>query len=142
MSTDKSNGLRQWGRALFERQRQPVIWASLVLKAATLRLGSTPEIDEILQMAADETQWSHGRDFFDRVRHVSLEAEDRPAVQLLFRLAELVGKLAHNAAGPPPYFDHHSGWQVGPVAYRLAVEVEDPSLQDGLATALGDWPLV
>lgn len=41
---------------------------------------------------------------------------------------------------PYPHFDHHAGWQIGPIAYRLASEVQDPALQDRLASALGGWP--
>ena len=107
-----------------------------------MSLGKVPEIEAALEMAADQTQWSRGRALFDLVRRSSLGREDRPAEQLLFRLAELVGKLAHNAAGPFPHFDHHAGWQIGPIAYRLAAEVQDPALQDRLASALGSWPTI
>ncbi len=132
--------MRQWGRSLFEQQRHPVTWAGHVLEAASPRLDRTPEIEAALEMAADQAQWSRGRELFDLVRHSSLRGENLPAEQLLFRLAELVGKLAHNVAGPPPHFDHHAGWQIGPIAYRLAVEARDPAFQVRVATALGSWP--
>jgi deoxyribonuclease V len=140
MSSVGASGIHQWGRSLFERQQEPVTWAGQVLEAASLSLGTTPEIDAALEMAAVPTQWSHGRELFDRVRQSSLDSEDRIAEHLLFRLAELVGKLAHNVAGPYQHFDHHAGWQIGPIAYRLTVEVQDPVLQDRLASALGSWP--
>ncbi|MGW2717084.1 hypothetical protein [Streptomyces sp. NPDC001492] len=50
--------------------------------------------------------------------------------RILFRLAELVGKVAHNEAGPPPFFDHHTGWQIGPLA----------CVRDRIADALGERP--
>ncbi|MGW1208053.1 hypothetical protein ACWD5F_00270 [Streptomyces sp. NPDC002499] len=140
MSSDRANDIHQWGRSLFERQQHPVTWAGHVLEAASLSLGRTPEVEAALEMAADQTQWSRGRELFDRVRLSSLGGEDRLAEHLVFRLAELVGKLAHNVAGPYPHFDHHAGWQIGPIAYRLASEVQDPALQDRLASALGGWP--
>ncbi|MFH8612847.1 hypothetical protein ACH4D5_35780 [Streptomyces sp. NPDC018029] len=140
MCSGERGGIGQWGRSLFERQRQPVAWAGQVLEAAVLSLGRTPEIDAALEMASDSTQWSQGRDLCDRVRRSSLEGERRTAEYLLLGLAELVGKLAHNEAGPYPHFDRHAGWQIGPLAYRLAVEVQDPALQDRLASALGSWP--
>ncbi|WP_405682107.1 hypothetical protein [Streptomyces sp. NBC_00057] len=140
MSGDRTNDIHQWGRSLFERQQHPVTWAGHVLEAASLSLGRTTEIEAALKMAADQTQWSRGRELFDRVRRSSLGSEGRLAEHLLFRLAELVGKLAHNVAGPYPYFDHHAGWQIGPIAYRLAIEVDDSALQDRLASALGSWP--
>ncbi|WP_369228769.1 hypothetical protein AB5J56_00100 [Streptomyces sp. R21] len=142
MSSDGANDIRQWGRSLFERQQRPVTWAGHVLEAASMSLGRAPEIEAALEMAADQTQWGRGRELFDLVRRSSLGMEDRPAEQLFFRLAELVGKLAHNAAGPFPHFDHHAGWQIGPIAYRLAAEVQDPALQDRLASALGSWPTI
>ncbi|MFF9000686.1 hypothetical protein ACF1GW_04790 [Streptomyces achromogenes] len=142
MSSDAANDIRQWGRALFERQQHPVAWAGRVLEAASLSLGKTPEIEAALEMAADPTQWSRGQDLFDRVRRSSLDSAGRPADRLLFGLAELVGKLAHNTAGPSPYFDHHAGWQIGPIAYRLAAEVRDPALRNRLASALGSWPTI
>ncbi|MFD8110706.1 hypothetical protein [Streptomyces microflavus] len=140
MSSDRTTEIHQWGRSLFERQQQPVTWAGHVLEAASLSLGRTPEIEAALEMAADQMQWGHGRELFDRVHRSSLSSEDRPAEHLVLRLAELVGKLAHNVAGPYPHFDHHAGWQIGPIAYRLASEVQDPALQDRLASALGGWP--
>ncbi|GGZ29738.1 hypothetical protein [Streptomyces poonensis] len=140
MSSDGTNDIHQWGRSLFERQQHPVTWAGHVLEAASLSLGRTPEVEAALEMAADQTQWSRGRELFDRVRRSSPGREDRLAEHLFSRLAELVGKLAHNVAGPYPHFDHHAGWQIGPIAYRLAIEVRDPALQDRLACALGSWP--
>ncbi|MEV6756870.1 hypothetical protein [Streptomyces sp. NPDC051214] len=134
--------LARWGRSLFERQRAPVEWAGTVLESAAVHLGRTPEIEAAVALAADRTQWATGRAVFDRIRRCGL-APDQPsptAEILYFRLAEVVAKLAHNAAGPPPPFDHHAGWQVGPIAYRLAAAVGDPALRDSLAAALGDWP--
>ncbi|MFF1296748.1 MULTISPECIES: hypothetical protein [unclassified Streptomyces] len=37
-----------------------------------------------------------------------------------------VAKVARNAAGPPPYFGHEAGWQIGPVTRRLAATAQDP----------------
>ncbi|WP_051753808.1 hypothetical protein [Streptomyces achromogenes] len=142
MSSGAANDIRQWGRSLFERQQHPVAWAGRVLEAASLSLGRTPEIEAALEMAADRTQWSRGRDLFERVRLRSLDSAERPAEQLLFGLAELVGKLAHNAAGPHPHFDHHAGWQIGPIAYRLAAEAQDPALRNRLVSVLGSWPTI
>ncbi|MFF3348379.1 hypothetical protein [Streptomyces sp. NPDC002779] len=58
----------------------------------------------------------------------------------MFRLAEQVAKVAHNAAGPPPYFDHHAGWDIGPLACRIAAASPDPALRARLEAALGDRP--
>jgi deoxyribonuclease V len=140
VSGDRSNDLYAWGRALFERQPHPVTWAGRVLEAADFGPGGAPEIQAALELAADPARWSRGRDVFDLVRQGGARYEGRPAEQLLFRLAEIVGKLAHNVAGPYPHFDHHAGRQVGPLACRLAAEVRDPAPQRRLAAALGDWP--
>ena len=102
----------------------------------------TPEIDEALNLAQVQDQWKHARDLFDRIRRRSLD-QGSPLSQgqtLLFRLADLVAKLAHNTSGQRPPFDHDSGWRVGPTAYLLAVETGDPILLDRLTTALGSWP--
>ncbi|MEU0622394.1 hypothetical protein ABZ329_16280 [Streptomyces rubiginosohelvolus] len=133
--------LARWGRSLFERQQEPVVWAGKVLEAAALHLDRPVEIETAVTLAADRTQWPTGRAVFDEIRRRGL-APNQPftaAESLYFRLAELVAKLAHNAAGPPP-FDFHAGWQVGPIAHRLAVEVGDPQMRGRLAAALGDWP--
>lgn len=87
-------------------------------------------------MAADRDEWSRGRELFGRVRGAGIDAED----QLVFRLAELVAKLAHNAAGPWPYSDCHAGWEIGPLACRIAAASADPALRGRLEAALGDWP--
>ncbi|MGW6739183.1 hypothetical protein ACWGDX_00225 [Streptomyces sp. NPDC055025] len=137
-----TNAVSSWGRSLFERQQDPVRWAGTVLDAAAASLGRTPEIEAALALAGDESRWAGGRGVFDLIRKRSLDAERPLTVQeeLLFRLAELVGKLAHNSAGPYPHFDHHVGRQVGPITYRLAHEVQDPALTHRLAAALGSWP--
>lgn len=133
---------RTWGRSLFERQPLPVTWAGRVLAAAAEGLDRTPEIDAAVALASDRDAWSRGREVFGLVRGRGLAAWEHPTEQqrLLVRLAELVGKLAHNEAGPPPFFDHHVGWDVGPVAFRLATAASDPSVRRRIAEALGDWP--
>ncbi|MFE6359268.1 hypothetical protein ACFVP3_04545 [Streptomyces sp. NPDC057806] len=90
--------------------------------------------DAVLAMAADRDEWTRGRELFDRVRAAGVGAED----QSVLRLAELVAKVAHNTAGPPPYFDHHAGWDIGPLACRIAAASADPALRARLEAALGD----
>jgi hypothetical protein len=134
--------LAAWGRDIFQRQQQPVVWASSVLAAAAQSLGKPDEIAEALALAESKDRWVNARGVFDRLRDRSLE-QDRPldaGQSALFRLAELVAKVAHNEAGPRPPFDHDSGWRVGPAAYRLAETVGDPDLRDRLRAALGSWP--
>ncbi|CCK26075.1 Endonuclease V [Streptomyces davaonensis JCM 4913] len=127
---------RSWGRTLYERQRDPVTWAGRVLAAAAGEGPRSPAIEAVLAMAADRDQWSRGTELFGRARGAGIHAED----QLLFRLAELVAKLAHNAAGEPPYYDYHAGWAIGPLACRIAAASPDPALRHRLEAALGDWP--
>ncbi|MFE6332340.1 hypothetical protein ACFVOK_03865 [Streptomyces sp. NPDC057798] len=91
--------------------------------------------DAVLAMAADRDEWTRGRELFGRVRAAGVGAEDHQSV---FRLAELVAKVAHNTAGPPPYFDHHAGWDIGPLVCRIAAASADPALRDRLEAALGD----
>lgn len=131
-----------WGRNLFQQQQEPVVWAGSVLAAAARKMGRSPEIDEALILAEREDQWPRGREVFDRIRRRSLSREDplNEEHALYFALAELVAKLAHNAAGQRPPFDHDSGWRVGPTAYRLAGATDDPELHEDLARALGGWP--
>ncbi len=133
---------RTWGRSLFERQPLPVTWAGRVLAAAAEGLGRTPEIDAVVELAGDRDRWSRGSEVFGLVRGRGLEAWEHPTDQqrLLVRLAELVGKVAHNEAGPPPFYDHHAGWQIGPIAVRIATSAPDPAVRERIAAALGDWP--
>lgn len=139
---DPSPDLSTWGRDVFRRQQQPVVWAAGVLAAAAHSLGAPDEIGDALALAESEDRWVNARDVFDRLRRRTLE-QDPPfdaAQSAFFRLAELVAKVAHNATGPQAPFDHHSGWSIGPMAYRLAETVGDPGLRDRLAAALGAWP--
>lgn len=117
-------------------------WAGRVLAAAAEGLGRTPEIDAAVELAADRARWSRGSEVFGLVRGRGVDAWEHPTEQhrLLIRLAELVGKVAHNEAGPAPFFDHHAGWQIGSIAVRLATSAPDPSVRDRIAEALGDWP--
>ena len=137
-----SERLYIWGRNLFQQQQEPVVWAGSVLAAATRKTGRSPEIDEALILAQREDQWPRGREVFDRIRRRSLSREEPLAEDqaLYFALAELVAKLAHNASGQRPPFDHDSGWRVGPTAYRLAAASDDPELHEHLTRALGGWP--
>ncbi|WP_254399858.1 hypothetical protein [Streptomyces sp. AC602_WCS936] len=127
---------------MFQQQQEPVAWAGSVLAAAARRKGQSPEIDEALNLAEHEDHWPLGREVFDRIRQRSLSKEAPLAEEdaLRFALAELVAKLAHNAAGQRPPFDHDSGWRVGPTAYRLAAATDDPELPEHLTRALGGWP--
>ncbi len=128
--TDRS---RSWGRTLFERQRDPVRWAGRVLEAAVAGGPRRPEIVAALDTASDRDRWSGGRAVFERLRAASVAAEERS----VFRLAELVAKVAHNTAGPAPYFDHSAGWAIGPLAERIAAEARDPAVRVRLEAALG-----
>ena len=131
---------RSWGRTLFERQTDPVTWAGHVLRAAAPGQGRAPEIEAALEFAGDRDRWSHGREVFELVRRGWADEEQfTPEQRIVFRLAELVGKVAHNEAGPPPFFDHHAGWQIGPLAWRLAAAA-DPAVRDRIADALGERP--
>ncbi|WP_367319539.1 hypothetical protein [Streptomyces sp. HUAS ZL42] len=55
---------------------------------------------------------------------------------MLFRLAGLVAEVAHNAAGPSPFFDHHAGWGIGPLAHRLAIAAHHTAVRDRVAARL------
>ena len=127
---------------MFERQPSPVTWAGRVLDAAAEGPGRTPEIEAALELAADRDRWRRGREVFELVRRGGSAAEERftQEQRILFRLAELVGKVAHNEAGPPPFFDHHAGWQIGPLAWQLATAAPDAAVRDRIADALGDRP--
>ncbi|WP_377266778.1 hypothetical protein [Peterkaempfera sp. SMS 1(5)a] len=141
---DQMNAQRlyAWGRSRFESQATPVAWAGDVLRAASRDIGAFPEVDDALLLAETEERWPRAREVFDRLRRRSLDRrspleEDQA---LLFTLAELVAKVAHNAAGVRPPFDHDSGWRIGPVAFRLLAATSHPQLRAELATALGGLP--
>ena len=133
---------RSWGRSLFERQAAPVTWAGRVLEAAAGGPDRTPEVAAALELARDFERWSRGRELFALVRGSGAtdEAQLTEERRIVLRLAELVGKVAHNTAGPPPYFDHHAGWQIAPLAWRLATVTRDPAVRDRIADALGEPP--
>ncbi|WP_078993026.1 hypothetical protein [Streptomyces sp. MMG1121] len=141
---DQTNAQRlySWGRSRFEGQPARVAWAGSVLRAASQSFGGFPEVDDALLLADTEERWPQAREVFDRLRRRSLE-QDLPLNEeqaLLFTLAELVAKVAHNASGARPPFDHDSGWRIGPIAYRLASGTDDPQLRAELTTALGGEP--
>lgn len=141
---DQTNTQRlySWGRSRFEKQPTPVAWAGSVLRAANRNLGDFPEVDNALLLAEAEERWPQAREVFDRLRRRSLD-QNGPLNEeqaLLFTLAELVAKVAHNAAGMRPPFDHDSGWRIWPVAHRLISITDNPELQCELTTALGEGP--
>lgn len=133
---------RDWGRTVYEGRRDPVAWAGRVLAAAAGPGPRPPEIEAALELAADPLRWSRGREVFGLVRRgTPLPDERAPETRLLlFRLAELVAEVAHNAAGPAPFFDHHAGWAIGPLAHRLALLTDDGPTRDRIANAVGEWP--
>ncbi|MFB7611240.1 hypothetical protein [Streptomyces gardneri] len=92
-----------------------------MLRAASRNLGDFPEVDDALVLAATEERWPQAGDVFNRLRRRSLEqiAPLNEQQVLLFTLAELVAKMALNAADVRPPFDYDSGWRIGPVTHRL-----------------------
>lgn len=132
---------RSWGRSVFERQADPLAWAGRVLAAAA-PAPRPREIEAALELAADRERWSRAGEVFTQVRGGLARAEDRltEAERLSFRIAELIAKVAHNVAGPPPFHDHHAGWRIGPLAVRLADAAPDPAVRERIAAALGEWP--
>jgi deoxyribonuclease V len=124
------------GRTVYERQADPVTWAGRVLDAVAQGPYRTPEIEAALHLAGDRDQWHRGREVFDEVRagppFEGLGEEQRA----VFGIAEIVAKVAHNAAGPAPYFDHHAGWRIAPLAHR--VTAADPGLRARVDAVLGD----
>ena len=126
---------RSWGRTVYERQADPVTWAGRVLEAVAPGPARTPEIQAALTLAADRGQWHRGREVFELIRSGTPLDGLTTERASLFRLAELVAKVAHNAAGPPPYFDHHAGWGIGPLARQLAVG--DPETHARVEAVLG-----
>jgi deoxyribonuclease V len=101
-----------------------------------------PEIEAALELAAERERWSRAGEVFAQVRGGLARAEDRltEAERLSFRIAELIAKVAHNVAGPPPFYDHDAGWRIGPLAVRLAAAAPDPAVRERVAAALGEWP--
>ena len=126
---------RSWGRDLYERRRNPVAWAGRVLEAAVGEGPRPPEITAALELAADRDQWHRGRELFSRLRGTERHGEQE---EWLLLLAELIAKLAHNAAGSAPWFDYHAGWQIGPLAHRYAEASGDPAVRERLEAALGE----
>ncbi len=127
---------RSWGRELYERQRNPVAWAGRVLEAAVGEGPRSPEIAAALDLASDRDQWHRGGELFARLRGTE-SADDQE--QLLLRLGELIAKLAHNTAGSAPWFDHHAGWRITPLARRFAEASGDPAVRERLEAVLGEW---
>lgn len=133
-----------WGRSLYERQQDPVLWAGGVLQSAaeSLELDDSPDVQSALRLVSKRGEWRGARAVFDQIRRRRLDKENPIAVteDLLLRLAEIVAKLAHNASGETPPFDYDAGWQVGPIVYRMASEMPGLAHRDLLASALGGWP--
>ncbi|WP_030443563.1 hypothetical protein [Actinoplanes subtropicus] len=142
--TDQTTAQRlyAWGRCRFESQPSPVTWAGHVLRAASRTFEDFPEVDDALLLSETEERWPQAREVFHRLRLRSLDqnAPLNKQQALLFTLAELVTKVAYNAAGMRAPFDYDSGWRIGPVAYRLMSATDDPQLQAELTTALGELP--
>lgn len=114
-------------------------WAGRVLAAVAQEWGLTPEIDAALELAGDREQWHRGSEVFGVVRGRPFTGEEQLSAEqeLLFRIAEIVAKIAYNAAGPPPYYDYHAGWRIGPLARRIAEATQDPAARDRIEAALG-----
>ncbi|MFJ3637942.1 HEAT repeat domain-containing protein [Streptomyces sp. NPDC090112] len=114
MTDHRDAVLRLWGRQLYERQSEPLVWAEAVL-AATGR----PPTAVIAAMSG---------------RLDALDDSPSDHACLLFRT---VAKLAANLRGDGRY-DADVGTRIGPLALRLS-ELE-PSLAGPLTAALGHPP--
>ncbi|WP_327720705.1 hypothetical protein OG381_39200 [Streptomyces sp. NBC_00490] len=84
-----------------------------------------PETDAALELAGDRERWHQGREVLALIRGREPQAG---SVWSGNRCAASpsCAKVAHNAAGPPPYFEHEAGWQIGPVARPVAATAQDP----------------
>ncbi|MEU8773407.1 hypothetical protein [Streptomyces sp. NPDC048606] len=110
------------------------------LRRSALR--ALPEVAEAVLLAETEAQWPHAADVFDRLRLRRLD-EEAPLSgreDVLFTLAELVAKVAHNASGMFPPYDHDAGWLIAPYADRLIRTTDDLALQSDLTRVLGGRP--
>jgi len=130
--------LRLWGRHLYERQDVPLAWAGRVLAAAAATRPGLPGIDDVLDLATDPARWPHAQQAFRQVRQQSLDSAADEPTRLLYALAEVVAKLAHNTSGRQPLYDLDVGERIGPLAHRLAAA--DPELRERLGSALGGMP--
>ncbi|WP_416971757.1 hypothetical protein [Streptomyces sp. 4F14] len=140
-----SERVSSWGRFLYERQRDPILWAGGVLQgvADVLGLDGSPHIQSVLRLVSERSEWWGARAIFDQIRQYRLNEGNSLAIgeDQLLRLAEIVAKLAHNASGETPLFDREAGWQIGPIVYRIASEVPEVAHRALLASVLGGWPV-
>jgi hypothetical protein len=130
------------GRRLFEEipsRRRPG-WARHVLKVCCERLGSTPEIDVVLDVAGQSGRWSEGHQAFGLVRRATLREQTKgyPSLEreVLLLLAEAVAKATYNATAPIDPFDDDSDWWVAANAAHLARLCKDEHFTGAVWEAL------
>ncbi|MFE6840142.1 hypothetical protein ACFVFI_35610 [Streptomyces sp. NPDC057705] len=141
--------LHAWGRSQFESEVAPVVWAGRVLRGASQNLGAFPEIDQDLLPAETEEQWPNAYEVFCRLRQRGLDqkAPLNKEENLLFTIAELVAKVAHNATGIRPPFDTLQARPLvvarGPgEGVRARARPHHPHTHAARRTAAFGWPLL
>lgn len=85
--------------ALLPAQR--VEWAARVLAHAARRVGSFPEVADLIKVAGAPERWSEGRARYGRLRTVGLvlreNGVDDLEARLLIRIGELTAQTVYNA---------------------------------------------
>lgn len=139
---DERRLAEEWGRGLFERQRNPVDWSLRVLEAVQRLSPGIAVVEAIIEVGRDKARWTEGHRVFDAARRRYLSEAAGTPVAALVNFAELVAKVIYNETRPIGAFDADSGWYIGPLAFLITQAAGDPALTADVRSALGDWPPV
>lgn len=108
-------------------------WAADVLFQASSMMPRQKEVDDLLEVTADNRRWREAYDLFLELRQRRL-AESRPEVASFIDLAENVAKIVYNASGAQAPFDRNVDLRLSDYVKRFT----DVMGQDELTTRIFD----
>jgi hypothetical protein len=132
----------EFGRDLFvalDAADRPA-WAANVLAQCQSAVDAVPEIERILEIAADASRWKEGHVAFDATRDRILALERTPSADVVLvavlTVAETTAKIINNESTEPAPFDYDAGWKLAPRSRHVADLLSEATFEERLWTAL------
>lgn len=130
-----------WGRTVYEAQRDGPAWAASVLAVAQDADPDIPEVLAIIDIARYQSERHLAHDAFTAARVLRLTTPEDASVRFgLLRLAEVAAKAAWNDVNTTAPFDFNAPWKIAPYAVALTEIVAEPQYCSLVKRAVGAWP--
>lgn len=112
--------------------RWVAIWSYNIHKLFRSKFDSLNIWEELDSLIENELEWHKGKELFESIRTVLLQAKYHKPYSLYLSLGEIVAKSLSNASWYPGLFDYHVPWKVPGISIGIAQLMDDSKLIDYL----------